>query len=146
MQIRFDCPTPSCVAQIELEPLEGAGDSIECPRCHVKHPVALNSSIRAERRLEQCPICRCREFFIRKDFPQKLGLLIVIVAGTISVATLKSNLGLSWGVLGAAVLVDLALYLMVGRVTVCYACRAEFRGAAPNPEHRGFDLAQSEKY
>ena len=146
MQIRFNCPTPACVAQIELEPLEGAGDSIECPRCHVKHPVALDSSIRAEQRLGQCPLCGCREFFIRKDFPQRLGLVIVVVSAAISVATLSSNLAVSWGVLAAAVLIDLALYLVVGKVTVCYACRAEFRGAAINPEHHGFDLARSEKY
>ena len=146
MQIRFNCPTPNCVALIELDPLESAVDSIECPRCRVKHPVEIDAGLRAEGRLEKCPLCRCREFFIRKDFPQKLGLLIVIVAGVVSVATLKTNLAISWGVLAAAVGVDLALYLMVGKVTVCYACRAEYRGGVLNPQHHGFDLAQSEKY
>jgi len=31
-------------------------------------------------------------------------------------------------------------------VTVCYRCRAEYRGNAYNPGHAGFDLATSEKY
>lgn len=146
MQIRFNCPTPGCVAQIELEPLEGAGASIECPRCKVAHPVVIDSVIRGEGRVEQCPLCRCREFFIRKDFPQRAGLLIVIVAATLSFATLRTNLAISWGVLVAAVVLDIILYLLVGRVTVCYACRAEFRRTAGNPAHRGFDLAQAEKY
>ncbi len=146
MQIRFKCPTETCVALIELAPLEGAGDSIECPRCHVKHAVHLADCIILEQRLETCPICRCRELFIRKDFPQRLGLLVVIVAGVISIATFKSNIWASWGALAAAMVIDLFLYLLVGKVTVCYACRAEFRGVALNPQHVGFDLARSDKY
>src|SRR5687767_14520499 len=31
--------------------------------------------------LTACPACGCRDLFIRKDFPQKLGLAIVGVAG-----------------------------------------------------------------
>ncbi len=51
-----------------------------------------------------------------------------------------------WIVLGGAVLVDAALYFVTGIATVCYRCRAEFRGVAYNPAHTGFDLATSEKY
>lgn len=51
-----------------------------------------------------------------------------------------------WIVLGAAVVVDAALYFVTGIVTVCYRCRAEFRGVTYNPAHSGFDLATSEKY
>jgi hypothetical protein len=45
-----------------------------------------------------------------------------------------------------AVAVDALLYLVVGKMTVCYRCRAEFRDAPINPDHEGFDLAVAEKY
>ena len=146
MQIRFGCPKETCVALIELEPLENAGDSIQCPRCHTKHALHLTDEINKHQRVEACPLCGCRELFVRKDFPQWLGLLVVVVAGGISIATFRSNIWLSWGALASAMVVDLFLYLLVGKVTVCYACRAEFRRSTPNPEHKGFDLAQADKY
>lgn len=146
MQVRFHCPTDGCVALIELEPLEGCGGSIRCPRCGREHAVALTDSILRDNRVDRCPICGCRELFIRRDFPQKLGLMIVILAAVISLLTYKTNILMSWGVLAAAVGVDIVIYCLVGTVTTCYACRAEFRKVAPNPEHEGFDLARSEKY
>lgn len=146
MQVRFNCPTEGCVALIELEPLEGCGGSIRCPRCRREHKVALSDAVVRDGRVDRCPLCGCRELFIRRDFPQKLGLLIVVGAALLSLLTYKGNILVSWGVLGAAVGVDLIIYMLVGTVTACYACRAEFRKVAPNPEHEGFDLARSEKY
>jgi hypothetical protein len=98
--------------------------------------------------LESCPACGCPDLFIRKDFPQKLGLLVV-AAAAITFLVLAANphtfyLGV-WVLLGAAVL-DALLYLVVPRITVCYRCRAHFRGAPLNPTHHGFDLSTAEKY
>lgn len=146
MQVRFNCPTEGCVALIEMEPLPVTGEPITCPRCRTPHAVHVTDALRTENHVDVCPICQCRELFIRKDFPQKAGLLIVVVAAIISFATFRTHFAVSWGVLGAAVLIDLIIYLLIGTVTVCYACRAEFRGAAPDPKHEGFDLARSEKY
>ncbi|MHC4235023.1 MAG: hypothetical protein ACYSUQ_07890 [Planctomycetota bacterium] len=146
MQIRFDCPTEKCVAIIEFAPLEESGDSITCPRCHTTHQIRVSESIRQGELVERCVVCGCGELFVRKDFPQRFGLLVVLVAAVISFATLKSSPLIAYGVLVAAVLVDLALYLFIGRVTACYACRAEYRGCRVNPQHEVFDLATSEKY
>ena len=98
--------------------------------------------------LRTCPRCDCPDLFVRKAFPQKLGLAIVLVAG-LSFLVLASNprtftLGLY--VLIAATLLDAVLYFVVPRVTVCYRCRAEFPGVPIDPEHEGFDLAVGEKY
>ena len=38
------------------------------------------------------------------------------------------------------------IYLTVGKVTACYACRAEYCKCDINPVHEGFDLATAEKY
>ena len=98
--------------------------------------------------LTTCPACGCRDLFVRKDFPQKLGLAIVIVAGVafvvLAIRPRTFYLG-AWVLVGAAV-VDGLLYLFVPRVTVCYRCRKEFRGAPINPKHGGFELAVAEKY
>ena len=98
--------------------------------------------------LTTCPNCGCRDLFIRKDFPQKFGLAVVVVAAVAFVVLSVRRVTMYLGVmvlLGACV-VDAVLYLFVPKVTVCYRCRAEFRGVPVNPEHEGFELAVGEKY
>lgn len=102
----------------------------------------------ADGHLRTCPRCECPDLFVRKAFPQKLGLAIVLIAG-ISFLVLASNprtFTIGIGVLVAATLIDAVLYFVVPRVTVCYRCRAEFPGVPISPEHEGFDLAVGEKY
>ena len=98
--------------------------------------------------MDRCPHCDCRELFSRKDFPQKLGLSIVVIAGLsfLVLAAFPRFFYLGVAVLLAAVLIDFALFFFVPRITVCYRCRAEFRDQPLNPEHEGFELAIAEKY
>ena len=103
---------------------------------------------RSDKPLTACPACGCRDLFVRKDFPQKLGLAIVVIAGLAFLALAARPrtfyLGV-WVLVGAAVL-DGLLYFFVPRVTVCYRCRKEFRRVPINPAHEGFELAVAEKY
>ena len=98
--------------------------------------------------LTSCPACGCRDLFVRKDFPQKLGLGIVVLAGGgfLVLAARPATFYLGVWVLVAATAVDALLYLFVRRVTVCYQCRRTFRGVPLNPQHGGFELAVAEKY
>src|SRR5687767_5536560 len=98
--------------------------------------------------LTTCPECGCRDLFVRKDFPQKLGLAIVVVAaaGFVVLAVRRATMYLGVLVLLAAFVVDAVLYAFVPKVTVCYRCRSEFRGGPINPRHQGFELAVGEKY
>ncbi len=146
MQIRYHCPTESCVAIIEYQPLEECGDTMECPRCHQEHEMTITESLRNQQVVDQCVVCGCREMFIRKDFPQRIGFLIVVVFGLAALYFFRTSVGIAWGVLGSALLLDLLIYALIGRVTTCYACRAEYRKCKLNPAHDGFDLAVSEKY
>lgn len=100
-----------------------------------------------EQYLIQCPKCGCKDLFVRKDFPQKLGLAIVAAAAAafLALAAQPRTFWIGACVLAAAAIVDAVLYLVVGKVTVCYRCREEFRGPA-NPKHEGFELAIGEKY
>ena len=97
--------------------------------------------------IDQCPRCGCRDLFIRKDFPQKLGLSLVIIAGVafLILAAWRHTFFIGAVILAVAALVDAVIYMLVGRLTVCYRCRAEFRGPI-NPQHDGFELATNEKY
>ncbi len=98
--------------------------------------------------LEACPTCGCADLFVRKDFPQKLGLAIVGGAG-VAFLVLAANphrfyIG-AWILVGAAV-VDAVVYAFVPKVTVCYRCRGEFRGVPLNPRHHAHDLSTAEKH
>lgn len=98
--------------------------------------------------LTRCPKCDCRDLFVRKDFPQKLGLAIVVVAGVafLVLAASRQRFYLGAIVLAASVVIDLVLYAIVPKITVCYRCRAEFRDVPINTEHEGYELAIGEKY
>src|SRR6266446_7073643 len=98
--------------------------------------------------LTVCPRCGCRDLFVRKDFPQKIGLAIVIMAGMAFLILAARATTFRWGVwvLVAAVVVDAVLYFFVPRVTTCYRCRADFRRVPVNPKHGAFELAVGEKY
>ncbi len=146
MQIRYHCPTDGCVAIIEYEPLETCGETMPCPRCRVHHPMRISESIRETRGVDQCVVCGGHELFIRKDFPQRIGVAIVVVFGMAAVYFFTISVLVAWGILAAAVVLDLAIYACIGRVTACYRCRAEYRKCRLNPAHEGFDLATSEKY
>lgn len=98
--------------------------------------------------LTTCPKCGCRDLFVRKDFPQKTGLAVVVLAGLafLVLAARRDTFYLGvWVLLGAAA-VDAVLYLVVPKVTTCYRCRADFRGVPLNPAHGPFELAVAEKY
>ena len=98
--------------------------------------------------LSACPKCGCRDLFIRKDFPQKWGLVIVAVAGVafLSLASSRAHFYLGAIVLLSAVAIDGLMYFLVPKLTVCYRCRAEFRDVPVNPQHEGFELSVAEKY
>ena len=146
MQIRFHCPTEDCVAIVELEPLQQCGGAIQCPRCRCQHPISVTDAMCRNNRVDTCALCGGEELFVQKDFPQRLGLLIVLVFGAASLYYFSSSIVMGWLILFAAVLIDLVIYAMIGKVTTCYACRAQYRKCNLNPLHDSFDLATSEKY
>ena len=121
------------------------GDTEARPRVE---SASVTPSLRAETCLSTCPDCGCRDLFVRKDFPQKLGLAIVVVAALafLVLAASRHHFYLGVIVLIAAMLIDAVLYWFVPRITVCYKCRREFRDVPVNPEHEGFELAVGEKY
>lgn len=92
-------------------------------------------------------MCPSTDLFVRKDFPQRLGVLIVAV-GIIgsSIAWYQGNLLWTYGVLFATALIDVLLYVFVGDALMCYRCQAQYRGVAQMDSYQLFDLETHERY
>lgn len=89
--------------------------------------------------VEACAACGSSDLYIQKDFNRATGLTLVVI-GAIFVPW-------TWGLsLLAVTLLDVALYYILGDVTVCYACRAVHRGYPKNPVHGPFDLAVHDRH
>jgi hypothetical protein len=98
--------------------------------------------------LSTCPDCGCRDLFVRKRFPQRLGLALVIGAGVafLILAARPQTFYIGVGVLIGVTILDMLLYPFFGKTTECYRCRKNFPKPPINPEHHDFDLATAEKY
>ena len=134
---------PFCKETIRT-PIE-IGQAVDCPLC--------------ERRLtDECPdleptgtkrciTCPSTELFVRKDFPQRLGVAIVF-AGFIasSVAWYYHQVIVTFAILFATALIDVLLYIFMGNVLECYRCHAQYRGLPSLEGHEGFELEVHEKY
>ncbi len=147
VSIQHRCPKAPCRTPIRTDVASAGRVEVRCPACGEEIALDVPAELANERKVVRCAACPGREFFVRRDFPQRLGLALVVGFGLAATAFYYyENILATFGTLAALVVVDAILFLFVGKVTVCYRCRAEYRGAAYNPDHEGFDLATSEKY
>lgn len=144
LRLRFHCP--HCPAHIDWRVPDAATRSVDCPTCGKSIALARELPAAGDARLERCPICDGTELYVRKDFPQGVGVAVVALAAALSFWFLESHCFWAWGFLLAAVAIDVLLYRLVDFVTVCYRCQTEIRGVARNADHATFDLATAEKY
>ncbi len=119
---------PQCDAGLPLEAASGPS-VITCGNCGREIPLTWSEAIRTDAAVDECPVCRGRDFYIRKDFSPQIGLAIVIIGAAISAAFYwyKRDM-IAYGILAFATLVDLVIYGRLKEVTVCYRCHSEFRG------------------
>jgi hypothetical protein len=95
----------------------------------------------------RCLACPSTDLFVRKDFPQRLGVAIVVAGFAVSCVTwYLYQKELTFAVLFAVALVDWALYALVGDSLVCYRCGAQYRQVPGVKGRAGFDLAVHERY
>jgi hypothetical protein len=142
MNVTFACPRCEKPSRADV-----AGDSpgLTCRHCGLE----LSRPAKAcdEGRLVRCLACPSTDLFVRKDFPQRLGVAIVVAGFAVSCVTwYLYQKELTFAVLFVVALVDWALYALVGDALVCYRCGAQYR-QVPGVEGRsGFDLAVHERY
>lgn len=141
--VHFKCR--ACDGEVQLQPA-GAG-RITCPNCKRDVEVFVNDSLLTNKVVTTCVSCGHDTFYVQKDFNRSFGLVVVILGIALSFYFFVQRQPIyAMATLGAMALLDLAVYLLVGDVTVCYSCHALYRGFQRNPEHEAFDLKKLEKY
>src|SRR5688572_5747311 len=109
MNVTFACQ--NCDAASRAEVLFG-DTAIQCSHC--EQAIAVPEDAFDGQQLEHCLVCPSRDLFVRKDFPQRLGVGLVGlgIVGS-SIAWAYSHLLLTFGTLFATALIDVVLYLIV---------------------------------
>jgi hypothetical protein len=115
---------------------------LNCGRKILVSPGAID-----EGRVRRCLVCPSTDLYVRKDFPQRLGVALVAVGAVgSSIAWAYAQVFWTFAVLFATAAVDLFLYAIVPNALMCYRCRAEYRGTAETDAHGTFDLEIHERY
>src|SRR4051812_23618085 len=144
MELTFQCP--NCESVNHLPSLESVEEA-SCRQCGLVRP--LHRELIDDGQLVACPWCATGDLYLQKDFPQGLGLFIVIVGFVISTVFWYYEMPLAtYAVLMTSALLDMVLYYRVPDVTICYRCLSQVRGAGSNEGGRfqPFDLAIGERY
>ena len=148
MNVTFSCGHCSKTTR---QTCESGQEQLTCFHCQQRQPIQPLSLSAAQGDpksiLTCCPVCASEELFIRKNFSQRLGLLIILIGFIASgIAWYYYWPYLSYGILLASALVDLLLYQLVGNLLQCYRCHSEYRGVGFGPDQQGFDLVIHERY
>ena len=112
-------------------PVEATDTSLQinCGGCKQAFLLGFSNAVRADEKVDRCPVCAGGDFYMRKDFDPKVGVTVIVIAALISAGFYYYGQDLvAYGVLGGAALIDLAVYSRLKDLTVCYRCHAEFRG------------------
>lgn len=156
MRLTHACP--ACDATIAHEGVESAA-TVACPHC--SHAVSLPADAVAwvgsdgaptsagggSLRLRRCLVCPGSELFARKDFPQRLGVGIVVAGLAASCVTWAWRLLVpTFAILFGTALLDVILYLLMPDCLTCYRCGARYRGDGVTTGAGGFDLETHEKH
>jgi hypothetical protein len=138
---RFDCL--ACGQTRDLADV-GSGTASPCA-CGEQSPP--NQAAIDGGRLLRCPLCGTDDMYVQKDFPERVGVAIVVTGVVLAtIAWARYSWFGTFGVLFGAFAIDWILFHTRKDVTVCYRCLAQFRDAVENPAHRAFDLGVGERY
>lgn len=142
MHVTYHCANCQQAARAEF-----SADTalVRCPHC--SHALQAPPGAMAEGTLRRCLVCPSTDLFLRKDFPQRLGVTIVVlgfIASSIAWAYYYQYL--TFGILFLVALIDVVLYLFVPDALMCYRCGAMYRGVPGLDLHARFDLTVHEKH
>lgn len=129
MTVEFVC---SQCRKDNLANLSSDIGEISCQHCRQVMPMKLSSSMQKGGKVDRCVLCDKIRFYVQKDFNPRLGLLIFAIGVIFSYHTYGLTLLI-------ATIIDFILYKVLKTVTICYNCRAIYRGFEEDPTHRGFD-------
>ena len=121
MNVTFACPHCDAASRTEFV---AETSELQCPHCH-KQLVLPQDAVEG-RQVRRCLVCPSTDLYVRKDFPQVVGVALVGVGivGS-SIAWYYSNVFWTFGILFATALADVLLYALVGDALMCYRCNAQ---------------------
>jgi DNA-directed RNA polymerase subunit RPC12/RpoP len=142
MHVTYACQ--ACNTAVRQD-FDSSTDALSCPHC--QQQIRLPAGAVEGSRVRRCLVCPSYDLYVRKDFPQRLGVLLVTI-GIIgsSIAWYYASLAWTFGILFATALADLLLFALVGNALMCYRCGAQYRGVAEMESHGPFNLETHEKY
>jgi DNA-directed RNA polymerase subunit RPC12/RpoP len=142
MHVEFSCSQCERPSGAEIAP---DASNFRCAHCGVQ--TLVPAGVLDSERLHRCLMCPSTDLFVRKDFPQRLGVAIVALGILGScVAWAYHELILTFVVLFATALVDVVLYILVPNALMCYRCGAQYRGAPGLESHSSFNLETHERH
>lgn len=140
MHTRFCCPRCEQPADVQL-----VDATLTCPHCGLQ--IHEPPDAWEDGQLRRCLVCPSNDLFIRKDFPQRVGVAIVVIGFALSCITWFNYWVMAtFAVLFATALADFVLYLVVGDSLACYRCGAQYRQLPDRKGYAGFDLETHERY
>ncbi len=142
MNATFSCPRCNQPARLEVEP--GASE-LRCPHCQQAIRIPPDAFDGAT--LTRCLVCPSTDLFVRKDFPQRLGVGLVVVGIVASSIAWGYSLPIwTFAILFATALADVVLYAVVPDALMCYRCHAQYRSVPGQERHGAFDLETHERH
>lgn len=142
MNITYACPACDAAQRVEFD---AETSELDCQHCGKKLAIAKDAVVGNQ--VCKCIVCPSDDLFLRKDFPQRVGVTLVGIGilGS-SIAWYYTNLQWTFGILFATALIDVVLYTLVGEALMCYRCNSQYRGVAEMESHGHFELEIHEKY
>lgn len=142
MNVTYNCP--GCGHSVR-QPISADVSALDCPHC--SQQLAAPTGAIEDARISRCVVCPSRDLFARKDFPQRLGVALVVL-GFVGSSIAWANYHVLWSfaILFGTALIDLVLYIVMGESLTCYRCGAQYRGFEEIERHGGFDLETHERY
>jgi hypothetical protein len=142
MNVTFTCSSCRQPGRVEFE---ASDRSLVCASC--QQELDLPAGAVVDGQLRRCLVCPSTDLYVRKDFPQRVGVGIVIVGFAISCFTWAHYwLITTFVILFATAFLDLLLYVIVGDALACYRCSAIYRGCLGHERHGAFQLETHERY
>jgi DNA-directed RNA polymerase subunit RPC12/RpoP len=142
MNVTYSCP--GCSRAVR-EGVTADSRTLDCPHCHQQ--IAIPADAIEGQQIHRCLVCPSRDLYARKDFPQRLGVALVVI-GFVGSSIAWANYHVLWtfAILFGTALADLLLYIVMGESLTCYRCSAQYRSFEEIERHGGFDLETHERY
>lgn len=127
------------------QPWPNEDQALVCSACGWR--ARADVSLVSDQGLSECAVCSGHDLFVRKGFPQRLGVLIVVGGFLAScVSWYYYEVLITFAILLGTAVVDALLYVWMGNVLECYRCHAQYRDLPGLGGHRAFQLEVHERY